>query len=281
MTKIKHRIFSKIAGFLINLLSYIHAEKAKTLAYELFSHPKKGKLKSDRLPRTLASAKKETFTLNSETLQAYIWEGNEKAVLLAHGWESNASRWKKTLPYLKQTGYTIVAFDAPAHGLSSGAEFNTPKYAEFLDFLTKKYHAEILIGHSLGGAAITYFLNQYQNPAIEKVALLGVPSEFKIIRDNFNTLLGLNSKVKSMLKSYYAEKFNIDFNEFSGHKLAENFSQKAFIAHDIDDKIVRVDEGRKFAQAWKNALYIETKGSGHSLHNKELYQELVIFITSA
>jgi hypothetical protein len=32
---------------------------------------------------------------------------------------------EKILPYLKKSGSTIIAIDAPAHGLSSGKEFNT------------------------------------------------------------------------------------------------------------------------------------------------------------
>src|SRR5262245_40003229 len=125
MKKTKRYILTKILGLYINLLSYIYPEKAKNIAYHFFSHPKKGRLKEDHLPKTLKNAKRETFDVNGEKLQSYIWKGNEKTILLTHGWESNASRWKKTLPYLKETGHTIVAFDTPAHGLSSGEEYDT------------------------------------------------------------------------------------------------------------------------------------------------------------
>jgi pimeloyl-ACP methyl ester carboxylesterase len=61
--------------------------------------------------------------------------------------ESNASRWKKKY-LLKKSGSTIIAIDAPAHGLSGG-EFNIPTYAEFIDILFK-IQTKYLIGHSLG-----------------------------------------------------------------------------------------------------------------------------------
>jgi hypothetical protein len=41
---------------------------------------------------------------------------------------------------------------------------------------------------------------------------------------------------------------------------------------------VLIDEGRKYADAWKNAIYIETNGLGHSLHDADLYQKIVAFI---
>jgi hypothetical protein len=44
-------------------------------------------------------------------------------------------KMEKLLPYLKKSGGTIS--DAPAHGLSSGKEFNIPQYAAYIDILKK------------------------------------------------------------------------------------------------------------------------------------------------
>ena len=141
-----------------------------------------------------------------------------------------------------------------------------------------KYQPKIIIGHSIGGAAISYYLHKFKNPQIEKVVLLGSPSDFKILSDNFVSLLSLNKKIKTLLENYYLEKFDIHIDDFSGHQFAEHFSQKAFIAHDTDDSVVLVHEGRKYASTWKNATYVETSDLGHSMHNEELYQKVVDFI---
>ena len=278
MKKIKFFIITKSIGVYLNLLSYINLDKAKSNAYQLFSHPRKGKLYNEKLPKILQGATFESFYYNNEKFQTYIWKGNEEIILLVHGWESNASRWKKLLPYLKPQGKTIIAIDAPAHGLSEGKEFSAPKYAEYLNVLIQKYQPNSIIGHSIGGAAITFYLNKYKNPAIEKVILLGAPSDFKILSDNFIKLLSLNSKIKIQLEDYYLQKFNIHIDEFAGYKFAKNFSQNAFIAHDTEDKVVLVAEGRKYAKTWKDAIYIETTGLGHSLHNSDLYQKIADFI---
>jgi pimeloyl-ACP methyl ester carboxylesterase len=289
MQKIQLFIIVKTVGFYLNCLSFINAEKAKNKAYQLFSQPRKGKLKKETLPKTLQSATLETFEYNNEKFQAYVWqstrgraeqnEANEEVVLLIHGWESNASRWKKFLHHLKPIGKTIIAIDGPAHGLSEGREFNAPKFAEYINIVTQKYQPKIVIGHSVGGAAISFYLNKYKNTSIEKVILLGAPSDFKIIADNFVKLLSLNNRIKYRLENYYFEKFDIDINDFAAHKFAQNFTQKALIAHDIEDKVVLVDEGRKYAKNWKNAIYIETTGFGHSMHDQELYLKIVDFIT--
>jgi len=286
MQKIQFYIITKSVGFYLNCLSYLNAEKAKFKAYQLFSKPRKGKLKKDDLPRTLQSATLETFKYQNETFQTYIWRGNEsinqeEIILLIHGWESNASRWKKLLHYLKPLGKTIIAIDGPAHGLSQGHEFNAPKFAEYINSVIQKYQPMVVIGHSVGGAAISFYLNKYKNDTIQKVVLLGAPSDFKIIADNFVHLLSLNNRIKRKLEDYYFKKFKININDFAAHKFAENFTQRAFIAHDLHDKVVLVDEGRKYAKHWKNATYVETTGLGHSMHDAELYQIIVAFIQEA
>lgn len=278
MKKIQYFIVTKSIGLYLNALSYINLESAKNKAYQLFSQPRKGRIKKEKLPKTLQNVTYETFEYQNEQFQTYIWSGNKDIILLVHGWESNASRWKKLLSFLKPLGKTIIAIDAPAHGLSEGKEFNAPKYAEYIHVLIQKYQPQTVIAHSIGGAAIAYYLNKYQNREIEKVIMLGAPSDFKILSDNFIKLLSLNNKIKTELENHYFKKFNIFINDFSGYKFAENFTQKAFIAHDTEDKVVLIDEGRKYANTWKNAVYIETKGLGHSMHDADLYQKIIDFI---
>lgn len=278
MKKIQYFIITKLVGLYINLISFFNPEKAKQIAYTIFSQPRKGKIKNGKLPKTLQSAEQETLNYDGENFQVYTWPGNAEIILLLHGWESNASRWKKLLQYLKPLGKTIIAIDAPAHGQSTGKEFNAPRYAEFIHLLIQKHQPQTLIGHSIGGAAIAFYLNKYPNDQIDKIVLLGAPSSFKKISDNFINLLSLNKKVQNRLEQYYHEKFNIHINDFAGHLFAQNFTQKAIIAHDADDTVIKVEEGRQYAAAWKNAIYIETQGLGHSMHDKALYQQIAEFV---
>ena len=292
MKKIQYYILTKSIGLYLNVLSYINLDAAKNKAYQLFSQPRKGKIQKEKLPKTLQNVTYETFEFQTEKFQSYIWNGtrgnpeasgeqneaNSEVILLVHGWESNASRWKKLLNYLNPLGKTIIAIDGPAHGLSEGKEFNAPKFAEYINIVAQKYHPKTIIGHSIGGAAVSFYLNKYNDKTIDKVILLGAPSDFKIIANNFVKLLSLNNRIKHKLEKYYLEKFSIDINEFSAHKFAQNFTQKALIAHDTEDKVVLIDEGRKYANTWKNAIYIETSGLGHSMHDADLYQKIVAFI---
>ena len=281
MQKIKYFLITKSVGLYINLLSFIQPDKANALAYKLFSEPRKGKLKKEVLPKVLQNAKLEIVQFQNHSVQTYIWEGNENHILLVHGWESNAARWKKLLHHLKKTECTIIALDAPAHGLSSGTEFNVPKYAEFIHFISKKYNPKTLISHSIGGAASIYSLHKYQNSTIEKLVLLGAPSEMKIIVNNYITMLSLNKKVAAFLENQSVVKFDIKIDDFSAHKYSENLNLKALIAHDTLDNVVLVGEGRKIAKSLKNSVFIETEGLGHSMHDNTLYEKITHFVFEA
>ena len=281
MKKLQYFIITKSIGFYINFLSFFAPLKAQHLAYFIFSQPRKGRINSTESPKVLANAVQETLEYQHHKFQSYLWKGNNDVILLVHGWESNASRWKKTLPYLKKTGKTIIAIDAPAHGLSTGKEFNVPLYTEFLEIAISKYKPHILIGHSIGGAACVYHQVKYPNTIIKKLVLLGAPSDLKNILLNYTKMLSLNTKVKTLLEKKFEIKFNINVNDFSGAAFAQNIPLKTLVAHDVNDKVVAFEDGKKYANSFKNGTFIETTTLGHSLHNDQLYTKIVAFIQEA
>src|SRR5690606_27264544 len=133
----------------------------------------------------------ETFHHTDHHFQTYVWKGNETKILLVHGWESNSSRWKKTLPHLQKSGSTIIAIDAPAHGQSSGREFNVPLYAEFMNKAVEEYQPTIIIGHASGAAACDYLRYLFPNASINKMVIRGAASDLKTLIDNYVSMLSL------------------------------------------------------------------------------------------
>ncbi len=278
MKKTLYFIYIKSIGLYLNFLSFIFPEKAVQIAYSLFSEPRDGKLDKTKLPKILQETQTEILPYEEGHFQSYIWKGNDTVILLVHGWESNASRWENLLPFLQKTGSTIIAIDGPAHGLSSGKEFNIPQYASFIDIAAQKYKPKYLVGHSLGGKTCLYYQSVYQNDRLEKIVILGSPSDFKIILNNYINLLSLNTTIARSLEAHYLNHFKLQLEYFSGHLFASTIKTKGFIAHDQDDTVVLFEEGKKIAHTWKNAVFIETKGLGHSMHDEDLYKKIVSFL---
>lgn len=271
----------KSVGQYINFLSYVRPQKAVELSYALFSQPRIGRLQKESLPQILKNTETEMFHHNEHHFQTYIWKGNETKILLVHGWESNSSRWEKTLPHLQKSGSTIIAIDAPAHGQSSGKEFNVPLYAEFINKTVQKYQPDIIIGHSIGGAACVYHQYLFPNTSINKMVILGAPSDLKTLIDNYVSMLSLNTKMFTLLENRFLTHFNFKLEDFSGQKFASQFNVSGLIAHDTSDNIVSFEEGKKIASNWQNSQFIETKDLGHAMHDDELYQKVIDFIFEA
>lgn len=280
MKKIKYYLLTKSIGLGLNVVSYIQPKKATLIAYGLFSQPRKGKLLANKLPKVLQNITTEDFISEEFPLKTYIWQGNEHVILLVHGWESNSSRWEKLLPYLQKTGSTIVALDAPAHGLSGGKEFNIIKYANFIDVAVKQYQPNVLIGHSIGGASCIYYQSHFKNHFLQKMVVLGAPSDYKIIVANYVQLLSLKKRMNRLLENYFSVKFKKEIDTFKISSFAEKIQIPGLIFHDVDDDIVAFGEGQKIAKAWKNADFVATKGLGHSLHDADIYNRILRFIQS-
>jgi uncharacterized protein len=88
--------------------------------------------------------------------------GGIPAVVVMHGWGSNASLMLPAVPVLREAGLAVLVMDARCHGLSDGADFTSmPRFAEDMDAGLNwlAAHPKInpsalaLMGHSVGAAA--------------------------------------------------------------------------------------------------------------------------------
>lgn len=271
-------LISKTIGCYINLLGYISPKEATRLAYKFFTNPRAGRLTNGSLPDVLVEAKQEMLTHNGQLFQTYNWPGSGPTVLLVHGWESNASRWELLIGYLKKADANIVAIDAPAHGLSEGLVFTMPQYAEFIDVVVSKHRPDIIIGHSLGGAASLYYQATYQDNNVKKMVILGAPCDMDTLLANYKGILGLGNNTMNLLHAYFLKHHQLKTVDFTCSIFAKKINAKGLLAHDLEDDVVSYKEARKIAAAWPEADFVTTRGLGHSMHSKELYRKIYRFL---
>ncbi len=269
---------TKSTGIFINFTALFFPTKATLMADRLFSFPRKGKITTDAIPTFLQGATRAIFLIDNHQFCSYTWAGNEQKILLLHGWQSNADRWQKLLPYLKSTNKTIIAIDAPGHGFSSELAFNVPRYAAYVDVIVSKWRPECLIGHSIGGTTAGFFQYQYPKHRFEKMVLLATPCEFEILIQNFVTVLGLSSKMFVLLESHFENKYGIALKAFSLQHFLKNCQTETLIAHDKMDASIGFLEGKKIKDSIENSTFLEIKNAGHSLHDAVLYEKIARFL---
>jgi pimeloyl-ACP methyl ester carboxylesterase len=273
------QIIIKIIGSFINLTSYLSPRLAGKMALNLFSKPRRIKIKEPEKD-FLQTAFLEDVDYEDVNIMTYRWLGKKETVLLAHGWESNTVRWKSLITKLKALDYNVVALDAPAHGNTSGRVFNAVLYSECINVVAKKFKANIIIGHSVGGMATAFFQKKYQLPSVNKLVLLGAPSNFVGVFGRYVNMMSYNSRVSNIMNDLVYERFNQKPDYFNAARFMEETTITGLLIHDIKDKIIPYNDAEDFKNFYKNSKLISTEGFGHGLRNEEVNNHIIDFITT-
>ncbi len=101
--------------------------------------------------------------------------GTGPAVLLVHGFEDDHTLWEPMIDVLVERGRSIVVFDLPAHGLSTGDSGMGWEAAAAVDVLVERYHPiDAAVGHSIGACALIACLRHYRT-TFERAVLVSTP----------------------------------------------------------------------------------------------------------
>lgn len=267
----------KSIGNALNFTSLISPKYASKKALNLFTSPRKGRYSEHQLKVT-NSASFEELSYDNLNIATYHWEGKNKTILLAHGWESNSSRWNYILEDLKAQDYNIIALDGPAHGKSGGKQFNAILYSEFINVVAKKFQPEVVIGHSVGGMASVFCMYNHNLPFVKKMVLLGAPAHFTGVFSRYKSMMGYNKRISNGLDNIVLNRFGNPVDYFSAANFTKAIDAEGLIIHDKKDKIIPYEDGQLFANRYKNSELITTSGFGHGLKDESLTPKIIDFI---
>jgi len=270
-------LIHKTIGFTINLMSFVSPKLAGKLALTIFSTPLKGRIREADFD-FLNSAFKEELSQGDLPVMTYRWVGKNKTILLAHGWESNSARWKSLINNLKKQDYNIIAIDAPAHGRSGSKQFNAILYSEFINVAAKKFNPDIIVGHSVGGMAAIFYQHKYQNIDLEKLVLLGAPSNFSGVFERYVRMMGYNNIIDKQIGKIVLKKYGHLPDYFSAAEFTKSINTSGLIIHDERDRVIPYQDAINFEQKYKNAQLIRTEGLGHSLNSETVFEYINTFI---
>ncbi len=271
----------KPIGWSMNAVAKVSPTLAGQLALKLFSRPRSRK-SSTHHPEVLSSAEHIPYRHSDldKAISLFRWPAEGPTVFLAHGWESNTSRWLPFIRALRQSGYQIIGVDAPAHGYSEGQVFNVPLYTTALAEAFLRYKPDYFIGHSAGGMAGIYHLVQSDPNAFKAVILMSVPHELEDLMDTFRRIVGMNELVFEGLKNAFNEHFGFPMSDFSIPKFVRGLKLPGLIFHDRDDSIAPLAGSEKIHRNWSGSKLVVTDGLGHSLVNEQVVQNVVAYLSS-
>ena len=260
-------------------MSFIAPNYTGKTLLKLLLKPQRKSIEQNKLD-FLKNSDTSTFSLHNESYAAYHWPNKGPKVLLLHGWESNASRWRPVIKKLQKKHFDIYAIDAPGHGHTTGDQFTPIKYAEAANVIIQNQKIDYLVGHSAGAYAALYYLSEYDS-SISKVVALAPTYDMVDILKGMQKALSLNTKAYNALYNSFQKTYDLKPEDFSSESFVQKISIPGLLVHDTEDDILPVTGSDKITKVWKNHVYKKTSGYGHRLRNTEVDNWIVEFLMTS
>jgi pimeloyl-ACP methyl ester carboxylesterase len=227
----------------------------------------------------LAGGRAESLRVGSGRLAVWSW-GEGSAVLLVHGWGSRGARLGSFVEPLVAAGYSVVAFDAPGHGDSSGRLSSLPQFVEAVLAVSRAQPpVHGVIAHSMGGAAAALAIGR--GLEVERAVFLAPAANPGAYSRWFAELLGIPAGIRERMERRFERQFGFRWEEFNVARAVASFATPLLIFHDREDREVPWSDGESIARAWPDAKLVTTEGLGHTkiVHDPEVVARTVAFVS--
>lgn len=248
----------------LNITAVVSEKKAAEKAFKLFCTPQQAKKK--KLHRVPEKGEKLSFTLNGLTVRGQRWNHpQQQKVLIIHGFESSYQYFDKYIAAFIRKGYEVIAFDAPAHGRSDGKQLTLPLYIAMLQKIYELYGpVDRFMAHSLGGLALTHFLETIPHTADTKVVLLAPATETVSAVDAFFNLLGLHDNIRKQFDELILNIAGVPPEYFSIKRAMHHIRAQVLWFHDEGDRATPVKDAIEVQKDQHAHLeLVITQGLGH------------------
>ena len=254
----------------LNLLAVLSKQKAAEGALKIFSTPfRKSKKKT---PPVFYKGEHLSFRLEGNTLKGHRWNaGGTKKILIVHGFESSSKNFDRYIMPLVKKGCEVIAFDAPAHGRSSGRQVNLLMYIEMIKHIYKEYGPlDGYLSHSFGGLAVTHFLENIPHDENVRVVLIAPATETTSAIDTFFKVLQLGTDIRKEFDQLIYNRAGVLPEHFSVRRAIKNIRAKILWFHDEEDELTPIaDVLRVQEENHPHVEFVITKGLGH----RKIYRE--------
>ena len=194
--------------------------------------------------------------------------------MIVHGFESSSKNFDRYVMPLVKRGCEVIAFDAPAHGLSDGKLVNLPMYIKTIQQIYNLYGpVQGFLSHSFGGLAVTHFLETIPHDATMKVVLIAPATESASAIDSFFKILDLGVDIRREFEQLIFDKGGVWSDHYSIRRAIKNIKAQVLWFHDEDDDLTPLVDALKVkADNHPNVEFVITRGFGH----RKIYRENMV-----
>jgi len=262
--KLKQKLLVAYLRAKLRALSFFSKKKAAESAYAIFCTPFRKPKRRD--PAIFREGEELSFTLEGYTLYGRRWNrSGVKRILIAHGFESASNNFDKYIGLLVKKGYEVIAFDAPAHGRSSGSRISMPLYLAVIRRIYELYGPiDGFVTHSYGGLIIAHLLEDLPRDRPVKAVFLAPATETTTTLKLFFHFFRLDDGVR---KEFERLIFDISGNwpgYYSIRRAAKTIRAEILWFHDEDDELTPLEDALKVKEDnHPNIQFRISRGLGH------------------
>lgn len=270
----------KIIVLIGRFLCRISPNLAEKFARKLFITPIKHKIPKREFHMEATSKQTKLFVPSiSKQIVVYTYGNSSKKILLVHGWSGRGTQLVKIADAFIENGYSIISFDAPAHGKSGTKTTLMLEFIESILEVEKAYGPfEFAVGHSLGGMSILNAIKKGLH--IKKAVVIGSGNSVINIVNTFIEKIGLPNDVAVLMKNNFEKKYHFEMESFSAYVAAKEVKIPVLVIHDTDDEDIPVSEAYHLAENLTNKEILITNTLGHRkiLGDSKVIQKIVEFL---
>lgn len=212
-----------------------------------------------------ASARQLRLRTRYGGVQTYEWSGSGPTVLIVHGWISHSGRFADLIDALRQRGFRVIAFDAPAHGRSSGRRADLVAFRTAIETAVANLgpvHA--VVAHSFGALSTASWLSAAPLPTLKAAVLVGMMRDLGYLLDSFVTVLQLRPDVAARLRALLVRRYGAEPEQFSARALAAHIRAPVLLVHGEEDELVPSAHAGEIAEQLLDGRVIIVPGHRHS-----------------
>jgi len=281
--KLKQKIAIRLYKTKFKAISLISNKLAAKNLFKLFCTPYSGKPKRKQ-PPFFKKAKTIDIVFEKLTVRGWQWipaNCNGNKVLVIHGFDSCSYKSEPIINKLYLSGYEVLAFDAPGHGISDGKTINAKQFSECIADIDKKFGTFYgIVAHSFGGMAAALATENYLQQ-LERLVLIAPATETRTAIDNFFLFLKMPLKLKPEFDNIIRNLSGKEVSYFSVGRALENIKTKTLWIHDSKDMICPITDVTIVQEKHlPNVEFHITSGLGHNAiyRNQNVLQKIAFFL---
>ena len=256
------RARQKGTHFLLTALWHLAPDATKNIILNRFFKPKSHALTSLE-KQFLENGTSFHMHVHGKDIRCWKW-GNGPAILFVHGWNGRGVNLACFFQPFLDAGYSVITYDAPAHGASGGHVTN---YFELSDTVrsfmdpSNGFNIQGVIAYSIGASAVINCMSK-DKPSVDVVLIAPALKLKEILFNSFNHH-GIPEIVYLNLIAELERYYGYDVHQDNPYVLAKTISKKMLIVHDKDDRMIPYSDSKILSDKTDHIYLHTTESLGH------------------